>query len=177
MRRTRSSILFTTILTVFATSVLGAQSRTRLGDTWPTKDLTPSQRTFAEAYLAAVTGPDIERYKKLLHPTTRACMNSENADFFKSILARRVGKVATNPVLSVETLPAKFAMFDAFAAQGWVYAVRPTHAFHIDLVSTLTKDVSIIAFSVLDHGVWYEVLPCPSAKALADMKQAQGRQQ
>lgn len=170
MRHIKSSLVFVLALFVSATSALSAQSRTRLGDTWPTKDLTPSQRTFADAYLAAVTGSDIERYKKLLHPGTRACMNAENADFFKGVFKRRVGQAAPNPGLSVETLPAKFAMFDALTAQGWVYPARPTHAFHIDLVSTLNKDVSIIAFAVLDHGVWYEVLPCPSAKALAAMK-------
>src|ERR1700694_4905391 len=130
MSRTRSSFLLTTILTVFATSALGAQSRSRFGDTWPTTDQTPSQSTFANAYLAAVTGSDIERYKKLLHPATHACMNSDNADYFKKIFDRRVGRAAPNARLSVETLPAKFAMFDALTAQGWVYNVRPTHAFH-----------------------------------------------
>jgi len=171
MRHAISSLVFALTLVVSLTSALGAQSRTRLGDTWPTKDLTSAQRTFAESYLAAVTGSDIERYKKLLYPGTRACMNSENADFFKGIFKRRVGQVATQPGLSIETLPAKFAMFDALTAHGWVYPARPTHALHIDLVSTLNKDVSIIAFAVLDHGVWYEVLPCPSAKALEAMKQ------
>jgi hypothetical protein len=177
MRRTRSSLLVTTILTLFATSVLGAQNRMRFGDTWPTTDLTPAQSTFAKAYLAAVTGSDIESYKKLLHPATRACMNNDNADYFKGIFARRVGRVAPNAKLSVETLPAKFAMFDAFTANGWVYAVRPTHAFYIDLVSTTAKDESIVAFSVLDHGVWYEVLPCPTAKALEDLKKLPKRKQ
>ena len=97
-------------------------------------------------------------------------MNNETAAFFQTVFDRRVGREAPNAKVSVETLPAKFAMFDAFTAQGFVYTVRPTHAFYVDLVSTLAKDESIIAFSVLDHGVWYEVLPCPSAKALDAMK-------
>jgi hypothetical protein len=170
MRRIKSSFILTTILTVFAASALGAQSRSRFGDEWPTTDLTTAQSTFAKAYLAAVTGSDVDQYKKLLHPATRACMNSDNADYFKTIFARRVGRLAPQAKLSVETLPAKFALFDALTAQGMVYAARPTHAFHIDLVLTSTKDESIIAFSALDHGVWYEVLPCPSAKMLEDMK-------
>lgn len=175
MRSTRSSLLVTTILTLFATSVLGAQNRMRFGDTWPTTDLTPAQSTFAKAYLAAITGSDIERYKKLLHPATRACINKETTPFFQTVFDRRIGRSAPNAKLSVETLPAKFAMFDGFAAQGMVYAVRPTHAFYIDLVSTLKKDESIVAFSALDHGVWYEVLPCPTAKALDDIKQREAK--
>ncbi|MEA2762255.1 MAG: hypothetical protein QOD47_1539 [Gemmatimonadaceae bacterium] len=175
MRHTRSSLFFA--LTIFAslTPALGAQSRTRFGDTWPTTDLTPAQSTFAKAYLAAITGSDIERYKKLLHPATRACINAETAAYFQTVFDRRVGRSAPNAKLSVETLPAKFAMFDAFATQGMVYPVRPTHAFYIDLVSTRTKDESIIAFSELDQGVWYEVLPCPTAKALDDMKKGQAK--
>ena len=173
MRHTKSSLVLALTLVVSVTSVLAAQNRTRFGDTWPTTDLTPAQSKFAKAYLAAVTGSDIELYKRLLHPATRACLNTETAAFFQTVFDRRVGRKAPNAKLSVETLPAKFAMFDAFATQGMVYAVRPTHAFYIDLVSTQTKDESIIAFSALDHGVWYEVLPCPTAKALDDMKQAQ----
>jgi hypothetical protein len=175
MRRTKSSLVLALTLVASLASVLSAQSRTRFGDTWPTTDLTPAQSTFAKAYLAAITGTDIERYKKLLHPATRVCINNETAAFFQTVFDRRVGRSAPNAKLSVETLPAKFAMFDAFATQGMVYPVRPTHAFYIDLVSTLKKDESIIAFSALDHGVWYEVLPCPNAKALDDMKKGQAK--
>ncbi|MDQ6799219.1 MAG: hypothetical protein M3041_00110 [Acidobacteriota bacterium] len=170
MRHTRSSLLFAVTLVASVTSALSAQNRMRFGDTWPTTDLTPAQSTFAKAYLAAIIGSDIERYKTLLHPATRACINKETAAFFQTVFDRRVGRSAPNAKVSVETLPAKFAMFDAFATQGMVYPVRPTHAFYIDLVSTSTKDESIIAFSVLDHAVWYEVLPCPTAKALDRMK-------
>jgi hypothetical protein len=31
----------------------------------------------------------------------------------------------------------------------------------------------IAAFAARANGNWYEILPCPSAKALADMRQAQ----
>jgi hypothetical protein len=175
MRRAQSLFVLTTIFAAFAASSLGAQSSMRFGDTPPTTDLTPSQRTFAEAYVTAITGSDIDRYKRLLHPTTRACMNNDNADYFNTIFKRRVGQVATNPRLSVEKLPEKFDMFDALSARGWSWAVRPTHAFHIDVASSGTKELMIAAFAVLDNGAWYEVLPCPSAKALDDMKQIQRR--
>ncbi|HKC81188.1 MAG TPA: hypothetical protein VKB91_08320 [Gemmatimonadaceae bacterium] len=175
MRGTRNSLTFASILIASAALPLNAQIGMQFGDTPATTVLTTSQRTFAESYLAAVTGSDIERYKVLLHPATRACMNKDNADYFKTIFDRRVGKTATKPVLSVEKLPEKFAMFDAMSARGWKYDVRPTHAFHIDLVSTGFKQSALVAFSALDAGVWYEVLPCPNGKALIDMREAKLR--
>jgi len=173
MRRTQRSLVLTTILAAFAASPLVAQNGMRFGDTEPTIVLTTSQRTFAEGYLAAVTGWDIERYKRLLHPATRACMNRGTVDYFNVIFKRRTGKVATNPRLSVERLPDKIEMLDALEANGWTYTVRPTHAFHIDLVASGPKQSMIVAFAALDNGVWYEVLPCPSPKALDQMRQAQ----
>jgi len=175
MRSTGKSLAITSILVASAASPLAAQIGMHFGDAEPTTVLTTAQRTFAESYLAAVTGSDIERYKRLLHPTTRACMTPENADFFKVIFQRRVGKDAVNPHLSVELLPEKFEMIDAMNAHGFTYAVRPTHAFHIDLVSTGPKQSMIVAFAALDNGTWYEVLPCPSGKALDEMRLAQRR--
>lgn len=175
MQSTLRSFILASFLIASVASSLSAQTGMKFGDAWPTTDLTPSQRTFAEAYVTAVTGSDIERYKRLLHPATRACMNKGNADFFKTIFDRRTGQVATNPRLSVETLPEKFDMIDAMNARGWIYSVRPTHAFHIDLVSTGPKQSMIVVLGAFDKGAWYEVLPCPSPKALDDMRQAMQR--
>jgi hypothetical protein len=175
MRGTGKSFVLTSILVSSASSPLAAQIGMHFGDAPATTILTTSQRTFAEAYVTAVTGRDIERYKRLLHPTTRACMNRGTVDYFNVIFKRRTGQVATNPRLSVEKLPEKFEMFDAMDARGWNYSVRPTHAFHIDLVSTGPRQSMIAAFAALENGVWYEVLPCPSHKALDEMRQAQAR--
>lgn len=171
----RNLFFLTSILVASAALPVNAQINMHFGDAPPTTVLTSSQRAFAESYLAAVTGSDIEAYKRLLHPATRACMNKSNAHYFQTMFDRRVGKVASKPVLSVEKLPDKFEMFDAMNARGWKYEVRPTHAFHIDLVSTGSKQSAIAAFSALDAGVWYEVLPCPNGKALLDMRQAKLR--
>ena len=105
MRSTGKALTFASILIASAALPLNAQIGMHFGDAEPTTVLTRSQRTFAESYLAAVTGSDIERYKLLLHPATRACMNKDNADYFKTIFDRRIGKIATNPILSVEKLP------------------------------------------------------------------------
>jgi hypothetical protein len=173
MRRAKISFVLTTIYFAFAASSLAAQGDMHFGDVPATTDLTPSQRTFAEAYLAALTGSDIERYKRLLHPATRACMNKDNADYFDMIFKRRVGKVATSPRLSVEKLPEKFEMFDAMSARGWIYTVRPTHAFYIELATRGASLSSIPVFGALDKGAWYEVLPCPSAMAMGDLRLTQ----
>jgi hypothetical protein len=175
MRSSGRSLAIASILIASAALPLNAQIGMHFGDAPATTVLTTSQRTFAESYLAAVTGSDIERYKALLHPATRACMNKDNAGYFNTIFDRRVGKDTINPVLSVEKLPEKFAMLDVMNARGWRYDVRPTHAFHIDLVSTGPKQSALAVFSALDAGVWYEVLPCPNGKALIDMRQAKLR--
>jgi hypothetical protein len=175
MQSSRATLIFTSILIASGASPVAAQSSMQFGDAKATTVLTTAQRTFAESYLAAVTGSDIERYKRLLHPATRACMNAENADYFNVIFQRRVNKDTASPRLSVELLPEKFEMIDAMIAHGWRYAVRPTHAFHIDLVATGPKQSMIVAFSAVDDGTWYEVLPCPSGKALEQMRQAQKR--
>jgi hypothetical protein len=175
MRSSERSLTIASILIASAALPLNAQIGMHFGNAPATTVLTTSQRTFAESYLAAVTGSDIERYKLLLHPATRACMNKDNADYFNTIFDRRVGKDTINPVLSVEKLPEKFAMLDVMNARGWKYDVRPTHAFHIDLVSTGPKQSALAVFSALDAGVWYEVLPCPNGKALIDMRQAKLR--
>jgi hypothetical protein len=177
MANIAKSLIFSSILAASTTSPLSAQEGLRFGDTEPTTVLTTAQRTFAESYLAAVTGPDIERYKQLLHPATHACMNKDNADYFKMIFERRVGKDAAKPRLRVQKLPEKFAMIDALEARGWIYATRPTHAFHIDLVSTGPKQSMIVAFAALDKRTWYEVLPCPSGMALDEMREAQRKDQ
>src|SRR2546423_2827093 len=127
-------------------------------------ELTPPEKAFVQSYVAAVTGTDIDLYKRLLHPGTRACMNAANAKYFDWVLKRRVGRQVRNPLYTVQTVPAKFGMFSALESQGYQYPVKPTQAFHMNLVTTGDEQSSISAFAALDNGKWYEVLPCPAAK-------------
>ena len=85
MRCTTKSLVLTSILGASIASPLTAQTFVRFGTVAPTTVLTTAQRIFAEAYVDAVTGMDIERYKYLLHPKTLACMSSDNAAYFKLI--------------------------------------------------------------------------------------------
>jgi hypothetical protein len=172
MRSTARSLVLTSILGALTASPLAAQAEMRFGHSAPTTVLTAAQTTFAESYVAAVTRMDIERYKLHLHSTTLACMNSDNADYFKLIFDHRIGKDTNHPRVSVERLPEKARVIDAMNARGWRYPVTPTHAFHINLVSTSPTRSTMVVFAILDDDVWYEILPCPSGHALDEMRQA-----
>ena len=155
-------------------SPLAAQDLIRAGDKSPALQMTPAQQTFANAYVSAITGTDIERYVRLIHPRTRACMNAENADFFNKIFERRIRRVVRNPRMSVEKVT-DGAMFSPTRTNGLSYPSRPSHVIHINLVSSAAKQYSISALVVRENGIWYEVLPCPSAKSLVMMREANRR--
>lgn len=170
----RNPSIFSFAFFVALASPLAAQNRDRTSEP-PTKlEMTPAQRTFAQAYLSAITSQDIERYKRLLHPRTRACITPANAEFFNTIFARRVGRVARNPHTSVRKLK-DLGMIKAAQHNGLAYPDRPSHAFEINLISTGARQSAIVAFAVRENGIWYEVLPCPSTKSLELMKQAKLR--
>ena len=169
------SFVCASLLLASAGAPLHAQVRIDLGGRDKTSDLTPAQRAFADAYLAAVTGSDVNRYKALLHPRTRACMSAENADYFNSIFKRRINKIPLSPKTSVETLPDTVPFLKVFEAQGYHNPVRPTHVIHIDIATTGNSLFSISAFSALENGRWYEILPCPTAKALEQMRISRAR--
>ena len=170
MLGTRNSSILSLIVIAASALPLGAQNRVRASDARPLT-ITPAQRTFGQDYVAAVRSPDIERYKKLLHPRTRSCINSENAEFFKSIFERRVDRIVKNPSFSVEKVRDP-KMFSAARSNGLNYPARPSHVLHIVLNEGGGK---VSAYIVREAGLWYEVLPCPSSKSL-DMMRASRRQ-
>ena len=172
MPATRNSTIVGLIAIAALASPLGAQDLVRARDKSPVLQLTPAQRTFSQEYISAITGSDIERYKRLLHPRTRACMNAGNAAFFDNIFARRVDRVVKNPRVTIEKVKDP-AMFSAARNNGVSYPSRPSHLLHINLVSASSKQYQISAHVVREAGIWYEVLPCPSARSLDMMREAQ----
>jgi len=171
MPGTRNHVLISLIAIAAATARLEAQELVRAGES-PVLQMTPAQQTFANAYLSAITGPDIERYKRLIHPRTRSCMSAENADFFNRIFERRVRRVARNPSMSVEKVR-DAGLYSSARSNGLNYPSRPSHIIHINLISTGSKQYAISALVVRENGLWYEVLPCPSARSLGVMREAQ----
>ena len=171
MRDPRISTIFALIVIAAAASPLAAQDLIRAREKSPVLQMTPAQRTFANEYVSAITGSDIERYVRLIHPRTRACMNTENADFFNKIFERRVRRVVKNPRFSVEKVR-DAAMFSPTRTNGLNYPSRPSHIIHINLISSASKQYAISAHVVRENGIWYEVLPCPSAKSLVALREA-----
>lgn len=169
MRGTRNSSILSLIAVIALASPLYAQNGARAAGSAYTQDMTPAQRTFAQAYLAAITGPDIDRYIRLLHPRTRACITPANAEFFDNIFARRVRRFTKNPQLSVRKLK-DASILHAAKNNGLAYPDRPSHAFQINVISSGPNQYAITALAVRENGIWYEVLPCPSAKSLETLR-------
>jgi hypothetical protein len=53
--------------------------------------------------------------------------------------------------------------------------VRPTHAFHLDLITTGGQHESLVAFAIVEDGTWYEVLECPTAQTAEEFRTAKTR--
>jgi len=49
-----------------------------------------TQSAFVERYVAAITSQDSAGLKNLLHPTSLACINRENRDYFDFIFAKEL---------------------------------------------------------------------------------------
>ncbi len=167
MRRVAIAVVIgSTMLAAAGVRAEAQTARMRFGDKPPTADLTPSQRAFTRDYVSAITGHDLGHRKRLVHPASLACQGKENEDFFQELYARHQGTATHQPPVAVESLPPTLSIFETFAKYGYRYPVRPTHAFYVDLVPTGPKQKSVVAFSILDGGSWYEVLPCPTPEGL-----------
>ncbi len=153
---------------------LGAQKGPRANEPAAKLVMTPAQRTFAQDYLAAIKSPDVERYKRLLHPRTRACITPTNDEFFNTIFQRRVGRFAKNAQFSVRKVKGASLVTSA-RNSGLSYPERPTHAIQIDMIPNHANNYAIVALVVRENGIWYEVLPCPSPKGLEAVREAKAR--
>src|SRR2546423_4564690 len=117
IRISLSSAVAAAAVTLFAVRG-GAQGISFAGSPVRT-ELTAPEKAFVQSYVAAVTGTDIELYKRLLHPETRACMNAANAKYFDWGLKRRGGRQVRNPLYTVQTVPTKVGKFSALGSQGY----------------------------------------------------------
>jgi hypothetical protein len=176
MRRTTTISLFTLALVAAAAPASTSQAfRPRLTDNSPSDRLTPAQTAFAATYVATVSATDLQRYKSLVHPSSLACMRKATEDYFAATLALRQGRRTSVPRVLIESLPPKIALNEAAARLGFTYPVRPTHVFHLDLVTSGAPYENLVAFAVAEEGTWYEVLPCPTAKTAAEFRAVRQR--
>src|SRR6266536_19528 len=63
-------------------------------------------RTFAADYVAAVNRQDVERWRRLVHPSSLACITDQNRDFFDDMAARALRRTLSGPyrIASVRVL-------------------------------------------------------------------------
>ena len=155
-------------------STLGAQIGAGAQEPAQKLVMTPAQRTFAQAYVAAIRGSDIERYKRLLHKRSRACITPSNVEFFETIFQRRLNRFARQPQFSVRKVNGA-SMVSAARNNGIMYPERPTHSIQMDMNPSSANNYAIVAYVVRENGIWYEVLPCPSPKGLELMREAKAR--
>jgi hypothetical protein len=122
--------------------------------------------------VAAVKSHDVERLRRLVHPTSLACITDQNRDFFDDAFARDLRRKVPrrHTVVSVRALD-KHSPSPIPPAMG-AYPVSPTHQIQIDGDTGPNSSLTVIRDLALSHGVWFEILPCPTAEGLEAFRSA-----
>ena len=125
-----------------------------------------SHRIFVAEYVAAVNARDAERFRRLVHPRSLACITDANRDFYDDWVARifRHTLPDTYRLASVRTIPANAP---ALVPPGMaVYPLPPTHQIQIDAETGANRSLSIILQVTPSAGAWLQVMPCPTTEGL-----------
>lgn len=125
--------------------------------------------SFANEIVRAIRSKKTEQRIAVLHPKSRACINSTTQPYFDWIFSRQFRyelpaqfKVSSTPLTGpVGPLPDKS-----------VYPVSPTHQVQIDFNLSPTSSTSIVVLAQYDGKRWREVLPCPSPETLAGVRKS-----
>jgi hypothetical protein len=122
-------------------------------------------RLLAKRFANAISHKSVSEQKAILHPSSRACIRSENQSYFDGIFSRRLGYVIPSDyVLKSEVRsPEFFSPPEAIAN----YPVLPTRILQIDFYTAPMSHMTILLSIAKKGSSWYEVLPCPSTE---DMK-------
>lgn len=130
-----------------------------------------SAEGFAKLFVDAVSSRSTERRLELLHPKSRACINSQTEMYYSWIFSRQMRYVIPDAryKVSVELLP---------EGRSWTtdgksnYPVRPSHQLQIDIDAGPNNSSSLVFLVVRDGSRWLEVLPCPRLDAVADARRS-----
>jgi hypothetical protein len=125
-----------------------------------------SHRIFVAEYVAAVNARDAERFRRLVHPRSLACVTDANRDFYDDWVARAFRHTLpdTYRLTSVRTIPANApAMVPPGMA---MYPLPPTHQMQIDAETGPHRSLSIILQVTPSAGAWLQVMPCPTTEGL-----------
>lgn len=131
-----------------------------------------SHRIFVAEYVAAVNARDTERFRRLVHPKSLACITDANRDFSDEWVARafrhtlpdtyRLSGVRALPPNTPPIVPTTMA----------IDPVPPTHTIQIDAQPAPYQFVVILLQVTQSAGAWRQVLPCPTAEGLVAFRAA-----
>jgi len=131
-----------------------------------------SHRIFVAEYVAAVNARDAERFRRLVHPASLACITDANRDFYDEWVARAFRHTLpdTYRLASVQTVPpnAPALVPPAMATN----PVPATHQIQIDAETGPYRFVTILLQVTQSAGAWLQVMPCPTAEGLAAFRAA-----
>ena len=135
-------------------------------------DINAAQRMLVERYVAAITAHDATALKALFHPATRACVNSDNEDFFEFLFGNDLRFESDlkdgYKLTSFDT--ADPSIVDGNAMGGmFPQPVTPTHQFQIDTAGR--RSLTIVRLAAEQDGTWFIVGGCPTEKGLATFRE------
>jgi len=131
-----------------------------------------SHRIFVAEYVAAVNARDAERFRRLVHPQSRACVTDANRDFYDEWVSRafrhtlpdtyRLSSVRAVPPGTPPVVPLRMA----------IDPVPPTHQIQLDAQTAPYHFVTIVLQVTQSGTGWVQVMPCPTAEGLAAFRAA-----
>jgi hypothetical protein len=135
-----------------------------------------AQLRFVKNYVTAVQSRDAQKVLQTFHPAYRACVNSENKEYFDQDISRRMRYVPGTgyKVASLQPADPKQTFGAAFLpADGFEYPAKPAYVVQVDFESTNggTSSYSMLLEIAPDHGSWYWFGPCLNAKGLEFIRQ------
>jgi hypothetical protein len=132
------------------------------------------QNTFVKPWMEALRSKDRARVEQLLHPAVRACITPQNKEFFDSAFAHQAESDLSGPYRVTKISPLRQPP-PTFLPEDVKYPVQPTYEVDIDV-----KPGNVyVQFLAPSNGSWFDVIPCPSEKSLAHIRelQKQGEEQ
>lgn len=132
--------------------------------------LTDSQKSFVQRYVQAIQARDFEKYKRMVHPTCRACYTRDNEDFHRDMFQRRL-LPAHWPVVRdfrakvLQALPSGTTAIPGCPA-------KPTHVIQLDFPAGEFGSKGVLINIAFENGSWFEVFGCPTPDALQKFRTA-----
>jgi hypothetical protein len=120
--------------------------------------------TLAKDFVKAINDRSVDERKKILHPKTASCINSETQPFFDWIFSKQF-KYLIPANYRATTRPFTGSSFQPTEAK-FVYPVEPSHILQIDYSSKPFSSTTLVLSIVKEGELWYEVLPCPQPEAV-----------